>query len=295
MTEYPSMILSLADHLNLPSFSVLGASGGGPFALACAATLPSHRLNSVGLLASGGPWMHPSRTSPISSTNALETYPPILPDQAREPVPANDLQRDVMWSSYITSRAITHFPTATTALTDGMIRAMRWISRTKAFQNWFDRWMATQQEKANIDIDDKADTAYQSRSSPGEFEAEREKAYRIILEAFRQGSQGAIHDARLLTSDWMIKSENVNPDLKVRIWHGTKDINAPINQIRFMAQRIPGCMLTEWDCNHFGVAAYLEAVLDELVPPHRSDKLETDRDTRAVCRRRWVFRVSYIP
>lgn len=47
-------IAALADQLGLRRFSVMGVSGGGPYALACAASLP-HRLSRVALLCPLGP------------------------------------------------------------------------------------------------------------------------------------------------------------------------------------------------------------------------------------------------
>jgi pimeloyl-ACP methyl ester carboxylesterase len=46
---------SIADELGLDSFAVLGRSGGGPHALACAALLPG-RVRRVGALVSLAPW-----------------------------------------------------------------------------------------------------------------------------------------------------------------------------------------------------------------------------------------------
>jgi len=54
-THYPSDIRALADHLELEKFAILGGSGGGPYALACARDIPG-RLSAVGLFASAGPW-----------------------------------------------------------------------------------------------------------------------------------------------------------------------------------------------------------------------------------------------
>lgn len=54
IASYPSDLLAIADSLGVSGFSVLGASGGGPFALSSA--LPSNRVQKVGLLASAPPW-----------------------------------------------------------------------------------------------------------------------------------------------------------------------------------------------------------------------------------------------
>lgn len=43
-------VLAIADHLKLPEFGVVGRSGGGPHALACAALIDSSRLRSVAVL-----------------------------------------------------------------------------------------------------------------------------------------------------------------------------------------------------------------------------------------------------
>ena len=45
----------LAQHLNLSSYCVLGISGGGPYALACAATLPADELKAVSIVCGLGP------------------------------------------------------------------------------------------------------------------------------------------------------------------------------------------------------------------------------------------------
>ncbi|MFI1721084.1 alpha/beta fold hydrolase [Streptomyces sp. NPDC020489] len=48
-------VRAIADHLGLPRFSVVGRSGGGPHALACAARLPE-RVQSAAVLVSLAPW-----------------------------------------------------------------------------------------------------------------------------------------------------------------------------------------------------------------------------------------------
>src|SRR5262245_47793170 len=39
--DWPGDVLALADHLDVQRFGVIGASGGGPYVLACARVLPA--------------------------------------------------------------------------------------------------------------------------------------------------------------------------------------------------------------------------------------------------------------
>ncbi|KAJ9662537.1 hypothetical protein H2201_006025 [Coniosporium apollinis] len=55
LVDYPDSISQLAKHLRLDTYRVLGASGGGPYALACAKALPKDQLKRVGVLAGIGP------------------------------------------------------------------------------------------------------------------------------------------------------------------------------------------------------------------------------------------------
>lgn len=55
LLDYPNIIAQLARHLGLNTYRILGWSGGGPFALACAKVLPREQLLRVGVLAGMGP------------------------------------------------------------------------------------------------------------------------------------------------------------------------------------------------------------------------------------------------
>jgi pimeloyl-ACP methyl ester carboxylesterase len=50
LLDWPGDVLALADHLQIESFSVLGASGGAPYVLACARSLPATRLRSAAVV-----------------------------------------------------------------------------------------------------------------------------------------------------------------------------------------------------------------------------------------------------
>ncbi|KAI1118741.1 alpha/beta hydrolase fold protein [Nemania sp. NC0429] len=53
--DHANDIDHLARHLDLESYAVLGISGGGPYALACAAALPADRLKAVLMICGLGP------------------------------------------------------------------------------------------------------------------------------------------------------------------------------------------------------------------------------------------------
>lgn len=54
VTDLPEDVAALADHLRIARFVALGYSGGGPFALACAALIPE-RISAVGIISGVGP------------------------------------------------------------------------------------------------------------------------------------------------------------------------------------------------------------------------------------------------
>lgn len=50
LLDWPSDVLALADHLHVERFGVLGASGGAPYVLACAKSLPEARLRAAAVV-----------------------------------------------------------------------------------------------------------------------------------------------------------------------------------------------------------------------------------------------------
>ncbi|KUJ12846.1 alpha/beta hydrolase fold protein [Mollisia scopiformis] len=55
LLDYPKDIEYLANHLKLDEYSVLGVSGGGPYALVCAMSLSPDKLKSVSIVCGLGP------------------------------------------------------------------------------------------------------------------------------------------------------------------------------------------------------------------------------------------------
>jgi len=54
LLDWPADVVAVADHLRLDRFAVLGVSGGGPYALACASRIPD-RLTACGVACGMGP------------------------------------------------------------------------------------------------------------------------------------------------------------------------------------------------------------------------------------------------
>jgi pimeloyl-ACP methyl ester carboxylesterase len=67
LIDWPDDVADLARALRIDRFSVLGVSGGGPYALACASKIPD-RLHAVGLVGSLGP------TDAPGALNGMEPF-----------------------------------------------------------------------------------------------------------------------------------------------------------------------------------------------------------------------------
>jgi pimeloyl-ACP methyl ester carboxylesterase len=70
LLDWPADVEQLADALGLATFGVLGYSGGGPHALACAYRIPQ-RLTGVGLLSSVSPVTEPGAMDGMNRSNVL--------------------------------------------------------------------------------------------------------------------------------------------------------------------------------------------------------------------------------
>ncbi|KAL4916147.1 Alpha/Beta hydrolase protein [Aspergillus aurantiobrunneus] len=118
--DYPADIRLLVDHLGVSQFAVLGGSGGGPYALACAHSLLQRRLSGVGILAGAGPWA------------AGRQY--------------------VSTARRLTSLAATHSPTALRAVLDGAVDTSRWCMSTGPATRWLDNWLEKQESADKSDL-----------------------------------------------------------------------------------------------------------------------------------------------
>jgi pimeloyl-ACP methyl ester carboxylesterase len=72
LADWASDISRLADHLGIDSFSVVGVSGGGPHAAACARFLPD-RVRAAGIVSGIGPLAEPGAEAEMMAFNRLIT------------------------------------------------------------------------------------------------------------------------------------------------------------------------------------------------------------------------------
>ena len=82
LLEWPDDVVEIAKILKLEKFSILGVSGGGPYALACARAIPGY-LNKVTVACGLGPIDAPNATSGMMLSNRVlfrygKFFPPVL-------------------------------------------------------------------------------------------------------------------------------------------------------------------------------------------------------------------------
>jgi len=70
LVDWPGDVAAVADALGIDQFFVLGISGGGPHALACAALLPQ-RVRRVGVVCGVGPLDDPASDAGMKPSNAM--------------------------------------------------------------------------------------------------------------------------------------------------------------------------------------------------------------------------------
>jgi pimeloyl-ACP methyl ester carboxylesterase len=186
--DWPSDILSLADALGIERFSVLGGSGGCPYAAVCAYRLPQ-RLARVGTLAGLGPTAGLESTREMGGTARL--------------------------GFFLARRA----PALFKILYSGLARlAARYPSLV----------------------------FYLNEATPPDREALAQPDIRSVLtnsarEAFRRGTQGAVHEFKLLAHPWGFPLQEIQTPFY--IWHGEWDGTVPPAMGKFLAAKVPNAHL----------------------------------------------------
>lgn len=227
ITDWPADVQFLARHLELKRYSVLGGSGGGPYALACADAIPSDELASVGLLCSAAPWEAGTRNVP--------------------------------WSARVGSVAATYFPSLSTSVIDFCLHVAQRLAASKTGQKMLDDLTVKAARTAGR-------TDSESEETAEAVAARRERLLAIFLEPFAQGSRGFVQEAYLLSHPYGFCLEKICYDGKIHVWHGTADKNSPIRMVRWMSERLPNCELHELEGEtHFTIMKHLEDIIPKMI------------------------------
>lgn len=100
--DHPDDIRQLAEHLNIKSYGIIGISGGGPYALACAYALPEENLKSVSIVCGMGP--------------------------------IDVGTKGMSWSNYLTFQGLLHFPAIVRWLGNRAITALEKLPNEKIIE-----------------------------------------------------------------------------------------------------------------------------------------------------------------
>lgn len=233
ITYWPRDVEEFADKMGLDRFAILGISGGGPYALACALELPQESLTGVGILAGATLWDKGLRTP------------------------------DLMWwakAAYILGN---YLPTTYRLISAGVVYIVRWGLGIKRVGRAIDAFIEKEKEKEKISHPER-------HQDHVPIEEARRLIIQSILEPFRQGTAGLVQEHQLITLDWNIPFRDIRyPD--IRFWHGTEDVNAPFAGIKFIANQVEGHKFTQYKTNHHRIGEHIDEVLDELMGEDKAD------------------------
>jgi pimeloyl-ACP methyl ester carboxylesterase len=242
ITDWPDDVRAFAEHLNLDRFAVLGGSGGGPYALVCAHSLPREMLTAVGVLAGAGHWG--------SGTQDVASYRQAL------------------------SLGSVYAPYMTAMLLSGIVGSLRWLTSTQAATTRIDAWL----ESVKTDPKYSEKKPWQTPSPDLPIEEQRARVLKLAYSGFTQGVQGTVLEAKLLSTDWGFELGDIAHD-KVLMWHGTEDKNVSFRMAQWIADRVPGAKLTPLEgVDHGGAFRYIEEVMMMLMGdevPEQEDRQET--------------------
>jgi pimeloyl-ACP methyl ester carboxylesterase len=249
-TDYPSDVRALADHMKLDKFAILGGSGGGPYAVACAKDIPD-RLSAVGLFASAGPWA-------VEGDKEMR----------------KELMKDERAMTKFWAGAVRHAPGVTNIVTKAVVGTTRWLFSQKWFvartDNGIRRANAKDLKQAEEGKDGNRKDWYTVMKSDRQRMDEEgtpgpgEQLALAFRETFHQGTAATMQEAAILFSPWGFDVSTITYN-KIQVWHGTKDTNAPLSQIQYVVNKLPHCDLKTYEANHFELVQYIENTLDDLI------------------------------
>lgn len=95
-------------------------------------------------------------------------------------------------------------------------------------------------------------------------EEQRDHLLNLFRIGFGNGPKPIMQEAKLLLAPWGFDLTDAAYD-PIRIWHGTNDVHAPIQQCREMASVLPHAQLKEYELDHPGMLDEVVMVLEDLM------------------------------
>lgn len=189
VSDWPSDVLAVADHLDIRQFHILGFSGGAPYALACAKSMPRVHKDT------------PTEGRLLRVALVSGVYPPEIGTEGLLLGPRILLLVGAWVPRFITSPVI-----------DWLVGRKARDENPKLLEDFYDKEASRSPEVDKKCLQD---------------ERFRRVAIDAARESMRQGGQGPAMDLKLL-SDMGIEIKDIGDDGDgIHIWHGTGDQNTP--------------------------------------------------------------------
>lgn len=234
-------VKELCRHLNVPNFAILGVSGGSPYALGCASLLQKDMVSQVGILSGMG------------------TYE--KSDLALVPM-----------ASKITGWLARKVPRVLTFMIDALVGGLRRVVKWAWVEKRINQFVQMAKESKEQSERDMLGVSAQDEAKDGWTpDKSRERLLNALFGPFEQGSKGVVQEAALLSQPWGFNLQSV--ECPVKIWHGTKDVNAPVEWVRAMVEKIPNAIMREFEEEtHGGMVKHVDTILGELIEDQRKIK-----------------------
>ncbi len=185
--DWPADVEQLADYLGLENFAILGVSGGGPYALACALRLAG-RISATALVAPLGPVAEGAGRAEMN-----------------------------LFARMSFSLARNH-PSLYTILYGKVLIPLLRRRPTTILS-------LLQPSAADKPVVERPEVCAQMEVS--------------ILEAFRRGGRGALHELGLYARPWGFALHDVTAP--VHLWQGDQDGTVPLSMGKYIAEKLPDC------------------------------------------------------
>ena len=219
-------VLAIADALKLDEFGVIGRSGGGPHALACAALIKESRVRNVAVLVGLAP----------SEAKDLDWFDGMADSNINEYELASSSENDLATAAEQTEEAVA---------ADLTRRANRIRINPEILLS------DLKEEMSDPDIRIVTDVGIR-RQLTGTYK-----------EALKYGAYGWIDDVLAFRRPWGFGLGEIK--IPVLLWHGEEDVFSPADHSRWLAKHIPTAKIeVEPGAAHFGALEILPKLLARM-------------------------------